>query len=115
MKFLSTLFAAMILVVISYQTHVAAAPAIVEEAKAQCIVGEQMNGYLGVVPGKTVSVELQREIRRINQQRKILYTKLAEENGVTVKDIEALTAQKLISRAQPGECVRGSDNEWVKK
>lgn len=95
--------------------HALALPAIVERAKDTCVVGEQADGYLGFVPGKDASTELEREVRRINQQRKSVYADLARKNNVSVEVTAALTAEKLISNAQPGECVRGTDGEWVKK
>ena len=48
----------------------AAASAIVEQAKDQCLVGEQADGYLGFVPGADISTALRREVLDINQQRK---------------------------------------------
>lgn len=92
-----------------------AVPAIVERAKAECIVGEQASGYLGFVPGKTATTELQREVRRINQERKAVYASIARKNGVSVEVTASLTAQKLIQKAARGECVRGTNGQWVKK
>ena len=40
-----------------------AASAIVEQAKDQCVVGEQADGYLGFVDGANASDELRREVR----------------------------------------------------
>ena len=54
-----------------------AASAAVEAAKDACIVGEQADGYLGVVAGANASDAVRREIRDINQQRKAVYADLA--------------------------------------
>ncbi len=94
-------------------TGAAAASAIVEQAKDQCIVGEQADGYLGVVDGKTASDAVRREIRDINQQRKSYYADIAKRNGVSVDVTATLTAEKLIGQAQPGECVRDQQGRWV--
>ena len=90
-----------------------AASAVVEQAKAACVVGEQADGYLGFVPGAAVSDALRREVRNINQQRKAAYVDLARRNGVTVEVAGALTAEKLMNQAGRGECIRnqnGNDN-----
>ncbi len=90
----------------------AGGPAI-EQAKDECLIGEQADGYLGIVPGADVSDALRREVRDINQQRKQVYADIADRNDVAVDVAAALTAQRLISQARPGQCVRGADGAWV--
>ena len=89
-----------------------AASAIIEQAKDQCIVGEQADGYLGFVPGGNASAELRREVRDVNQQRKSIYADLARRNGVSIEVTAALTAEKLLSQAQRGECIRDAQGNW---
>ncbi|MEL6508138.1 MAG: YdbL family protein [Pseudomonadota bacterium] len=96
-------------------TPAQALPRAVAQAKANCIVGEKADGYLGFVPGKTAGTDLRRQVRGINQQRKSAYASLARKNGVSVEVTASLTAEKLIRAARPGECVRGTDGRWVKK
>jgi uncharacterized protein YdbL (DUF1318 family) len=91
-----------------------AANAIIEDAKDRCIVGEQSDGYLGIVDDNAVDDALRREVRDINQQRKAFYADLAQKNGVSIDVTAALTAEKLITGAERGECVRGEDGAWVK-
>ena len=93
---------------------VSAASALVENAKSRCIVGEQADGYLGVVTGANASDELRREIRAINQQRKTAYANLAKRNGVTIEVTAALTAEKLLNGATAGQCIRNQAGQWVK-
>lgn len=90
-----------------------AASAIVEQAKDQCVVGEQADGYLGFVPGADASDSLRREVRDINQQRKAAYARIARANGVSTEVTAALTAEKLISQASSGECVRDQSGRWI--
>lgn len=91
-----------------------AASAVIEDAKDACIVGEQADGYLGVVEGADASDAVRREVRDINQQRKAFYADLARRNGVTVEVTAALTAEKLINQADPGECIRDQSGAWRK-
>ena len=91
----------------------AAASAIVEQAKDQCLVGEQADGYLGFVPGASVSDALRREVRDINQQRKAAYARIARANGVSTDVTAALTAEKLINQATSGQCVRDQSGAWI--
>ncbi len=92
-----------------------AASALVENAKNNCVIGEQADGYLGVVSGADASEALRREVRDINQQRKAAYAQLARRNGVTVEVTAALTAEKLMNQATSGQCVRLDSGEWVKR
>ena len=94
---------------------VSAASALVENAQNNCIVGEQADGYLGVVDGASASAELQREIRDINQQRKTVYSNLAKRNGVTIEVAAALTAEKLMNQATSGLFVRVASGDWIKR
>ncbi|WDI31773.1 YdbL family protein [Hyphococcus flavus] len=91
---------------------VSAASAIVERAKDDCIVGEQADGYIGVVTGKNASSELRREIADINQQRKAVYADIARRNGVTIDVAAALTAEKLLNQASRGQCIRDQSGNW---
>lgn len=90
-----------------------AASAIVEQAKDQCLIGEQADGYLGFVPGADISSALRREVRDINQQRKAAYARIARANGVSTEVTAALTAEKLINQATSGQCVRDQSGAWI--
>ncbi len=111
--FLSAAIAGILALALVMTSPVTAASAIVEQAKSECIVGEQADGYLGFVPGATVSSALRREVRDINQQRKSAYANLARKNGVSVEVTAALTAEKLIRQARSGQCVRDQSGSWV--
>ena len=111
--FLSVAAIGLLALALIVTTPVTAASAIVEQAKSECIVGEQADGYLGFVPGANVSSALRREVRDINQQRKSAYANLARKNGVSVEVTAALTAEKLIDQARSGQCVRNQNGRWV--
>jgi len=104
--------AAAALMVMSSLTPVNAASRIVEQAKDACVVGEQADGYLGVVSGANASDALRREINDINQQRKAYYADLARRNGVTIEVTAKLTAEKLMNMATSGQCIRDQSGAW---
>lgn len=93
----------------------AAASAAIDSAKASCVVGEQMDGYLGIADEGKATEDLRREVRSVNQQRKAAYEKLAEKNGVTVDVTAALTAERLINKAPAGHCYRDQSGAWHEK
>lgn len=92
-----------------------AASPMIEDAKAKCIVGEQHDGYLGVVDPLSASEEIKREVRAINQQRKAAFADLAARNGVTIEDAAMLTGKRLVESAGSGQCVRLPDGSWAKQ
>ncbi|HNS87942.1 MAG TPA: YdbL family protein [Parvularculaceae bacterium] len=103
------------LVASTLATGAGAASAAIEAAKADCIVGEQSDGYLGVVDGATASESIRRELRATNQQRKSTYAGVASKNGATIEDTAALFGKKLVEGADSGECVQLPDGSWAKQ
>ncbi len=109
-----TVLAAVILALIAAPIAIAATASI-NAAKANCIVGERIDGYLGIVDESRASDEVRREVARINQQRKAAYTRLAQQNGVTIEDTGRVAAEQLINRAGSGQCVQNSGGAWVRR
>ncbi|MCI5044261.1 MAG: YdbL family protein [Aquisalinus sp.] len=87
---------------------------VIENAKDQCLIGEQSDGYLGVVDGKTISTEIEREMRSVNNQRKTAYANIAEQRSITVQQVGQIAAANLVEKAGSGECVEAADG-WVRK
>lgn len=92
-----------------------AGTATIDAAKAQCIVGEQTDGYLGVIDNAKADEALKREVRSINQQRKAAYAELAAKNGVTIEQAAQVTAERLLNAAPSGHCIQSPDGAWMKK
>ncbi|MEK7265581.1 MAG: YdbL family protein [Pseudomonadota bacterium] len=92
-----------------------AAPPIIEAAKAKCIVGEQADGYLGVIDPVAADEALKREVRSVNQLRKARFADLAAQNGITIEDAAAIAGKRLVESATSGQCVRMPDGSWAKQ
>ncbi len=92
-----------------------AAPAAIDAAKARCIVGEQTDGYLGVIDNAKADEALRREVRSVNQQRKAVYADLAARNGVTIEQAAQVTAERLLNGAPSGHCIQTPEGGWMKK
>jgi uncharacterized protein len=74
-------------------------------------VGEQADGYLGI--RGTVSAAIRSEVEAINIKRRAGYTQLAEQRGVTVKDVAAAVGCKtLANRVGAGEAYMLRDGVW---
>jgi uncharacterized protein YdbL (DUF1318 family) len=97
-------------------TVLSAAPALAQRdpayaaARAAGQVGEQPDGYLGVVGSATA--ELQALVNNINIQRKKQYTAQAA-SGSTVQQMAFVTGCNLILRSAPGEKYQAPDGRWL--
>lgn len=83
-----------------------------DAAKVQGLVGEQPDGYLGVVQATPDAVALAADI---NAKRKAAYEGIAKQNGATLAQVAALTGQKVIDKAAPGTYIKSPNGQWVKK
>ncbi len=81
-------------------------------AKANGWVGEQPNGYLGVVDA--ASPQAKQIVENINEARRKEYARIAEENDIAVADVELLAGKRAIERTQSGHYVK-VNGQWQKK
>jgi len=87
---------------------------VVEQARAQGLVGEQADGYLGFA--KSSSAEVKNHVDAINIKRRAFYTDLAAKRGVTVQEVAAATACELFAnRVAPGEAYRTEGGQWTSR
>lgn len=75
-------------------------------------IGEQTDGYLGIVGGATP--ELRALVNKINIQRKAAYTQGAQA-GSTVEQFAFVSGCNLIARTQAGEMYQAPDGSWKKR
>lgn len=83
-----------------------------DAAKAQGLVGERSDGYLGVVSPTAEAAALAKEI---NNKRRAEYTRIATQNGQPRGVIEKLAAEKAYARSPAGHYLQGADGSWKKK
>jgi uncharacterized protein YdbL (DUF1318 family) len=83
-----------------------------DTAKAQGLIGEQPNGYLGVVQTTPAAVKLATDI---NTQRRAAYDRIARENGIPLDQVATLAGQKAIERTASGGYVKTPGGQWVRK
>lgn len=79
-------------------------------ARAAGQVGEQPDGYLGIVG--TATPALRALVSDINIRRKAAYTQSAAQDGSTVEQFAFVSGCRLILRTQPGEMYQAPDGTW---
>ena len=86
---------------------------VISQARAQGLIGEQADGYLGFVPGAQISADLRGRVEQNNMQRRQLYTRRANERGVSVNEMAAAVACEVFqSRIAVGERYRNEAGQW---
>ncbi len=83
-----------------------------DAAKNQGLVGEQPDGYLGVVKATPAAVEL---VADINQKRRAAYERIAKQNGITLEQVARLAGQIAIDKTDAGDFVRTPEGQCVTK
>ena len=73
-----------------------------DEAKGRGLVGEQLNGYLGIVELAQISV-VQSLVNDINRQRRERYQEIASGNKTSLEAVESLAGKAAI-RKTPDRC-----------
>jgi uncharacterized protein YdbL (DUF1318 family) len=79
-------------------------------ARAAGEVGEQPDGYLGIVGAATD--KLQRLVDDINIKRRAIYADKAKENNATLEAYALTAGCQAIARTAPGEKYRAPDGSW---
>ena len=72
-----------------------------EEAKTQGAVGEQPDGYLGVVQSGA-SADVQALVNDVNQKRRQMYEDIARRNSTKLEAVEMLAGKTAIDNTRPG-------------
>jgi len=83
------------------------------QAKSAGLLGEQMNGLLGLVdPGAPADVKTL--MASINAQRQAEYQRIAAKNGVPASEVAKLAAQKVFEQTPSGQYIE-TPSGWQKR
>jgi len=106
---LATLTAAAAVTLLSSPANAQRDPAYAA-ARANGTVGEQTDGYLGVVGQATPA--LRDMVNDINIKRRAVYTQRAQTNQATLEAYATTAGCQAIARTVPGEKYQGPDGAW---
>ena len=87
--------------------------AAVDAAKAAGTVGEQADGYLGIVSSADGTVTA--AVNSINAGRRQVYTQTATKSGVTPDAAGQATGAQLIAKTPAGQYIKPIGGAWTKK
>ncbi|TPG22339.1 DUF1318 domain-containing protein [Sphingomonas koreensis] len=80
------------------------------QARAQGLIGERTDGYLGVVG--SAPADIKATVNAINIKRRAAYTAAAQQQNATIEDFAFTSGCNLIARTQPGEKYQAPDGSW---
>ena len=78
-----------------------------QQVKSEGLVGEQLNGYLGVVSSE-VNAEVRTLIAEVNAKRKAHYGSIAAKNSTSLETIELLAGKKAIEKTETGNYIQNA-------
>ena len=84
-----------------------------QQAKNDGLVGEQLNGYLGLI-GANAPAEVRALIADVNAKRKAKYQSIATQNSASLETVELLAGKKAIEKTRPGHYIQSAAG-WKKK
>ena len=84
---------------------------IIERAMDQGVVGERIDGYLGIISGADAAVS--RKVDEINAGRRAAYANMASREGVNLTDVARLTGERLVAAQPSGHYVYDDTGRWV--
>jgi len=104
---------ALVAIVAALALAVPAAAGPLDDAKTAGFVGEQPDGYLGLVrPDAPADVAAM--VADINAKRRAHYADIAAGTGSTVDQVGAVVAQKVYQEAAPGHYLL-VNGQWVQR
>ena len=83
-------------------------------AKKQGLIGEQNNGYLGVVKSDAPA-DIKALVADVNGQRKAQFSQIAAKNGITEAEAAKIFAREAAARTAAGNYIQDPAGAWVRK
>lgn len=107
-------FLSLLIVLLALGLAPAAEAQSLDQAKAQGLVGERLDGYVGLVDAGAPAA-VRQLVEQVNRQRRAEYERIARERGVALEVVAQLVGEQQIQRARSGTYVMGPDGRWRQK
>lgn len=92
----------------------ARAESLLDTAKQAGQVGEQLDGYVGLID-QSAPENIKKMVKDTNERRMTRYESIAKKRGTKVESVAKLAAAKILPRVKPGEMFQAEDGTWTKK
>ena len=102
------------LLISTIMMSVAVAASALTQPKADGFIGEQANGYIGLVR-QDVPAEIKKLVKDTNARRKAGYQKIATKQGTSLADVEKVGGNNAIGKTLKGNYIRDASGAWREK
>ena len=84
------------------------------QPKADGLIGEQANGYIGLVK-QNVPADVKKLVNDVNAKRRAGYQKIAKKQGTSLAEVERVGGNTAIDKTLRGNYIRDASGTWRKK
>jgi len=84
------------------------------QPKADGLIGEQADGYVGLVTND-VPANIRQLVNQVNAKRKAGYEKIAAKQGVPLSEVEKVGGNTAYEKTLKGNYVRDANGRWRRK
>lgn len=109
---ITNVFFALLISMMMVSVAVAASP--LTQPKADGLIGEQANGYIGLVK-QNVPADVKKLVKDVNAKRKAGYQKIAAKQGTSLAEVERVGGSTAIDKTLRGNYIRNASGAWRKK
>ena len=99
---------------ISMMTVSVAVASALTQPKADGLIGEQANGYIGLVR-QDIAADIRKLVNEVNAKRKAGYQKIAAQQGTSLAEVERVGGNTAIEKTLRGNYIRDASGAWRKK
>jgi len=111
-KWIRQIFIMLLVGLMSVSVAVADSP--LTQPKADGLIGEQADGYLGLV-SQNVPADIKKLVAEVNAKRKAGYQQIAAKQGTSLSEVEKVGGNTAIEKTLPGNYIRDANGVWHKK
>ena len=111
-KWIRQIFVMLLISLMTVSVAVAASP--LAQPKADGLIGEQADGYLGIV-AQNVPADIKKLVAQVNGQRKAGYQKIAAKQGTSLSEVEKVGGNTAYEKTSRGNYFRDANGTWRKK
>ena len=111
-RWITSVFYVLLISLMAVSVANAASP--LAQPKADGLIGEQANGYIGLVK-QNVPADVKALVNDVNARRKAGYQKISKRENTPLSQVERVGGNTAIEKTLPGNYIRDASGAWRKK
>ena len=110
-NWITNVFLALLVSMMAVSVAVASA---LSQPKADGLIGEQANGYIGLVR-EDIPADIKKLVDETNAKRKAGYQKIAQKQGIALSEVEKVGGNTAYEKTLKGNYYQDASGVWRKK